>query len=142
PGGITTPVILGQTTVRGSVTQVDPLEQTFAIDTGGQVLTVETEDLGYDHFIMYDHVLGAEQEDLALAFARSGRAFDGLEMQISADGVPLLDACTARFECKAHALHDAGDHAIAVGLVTRAAVRKGKALVFCQGDFGTFDKGA
>ncbi len=88
------------------------------------------------------HVLGVEQEELALAFARSGHAFDGLEMQISATGVPLLDACTARFECEAHALHDAGDHAIAVGRVTRAAVRTGKALVFCQGDFGTFDKGA
>jgi flavin reductase (DIM6/NTAB) family NADH-FMN oxidoreductase RutF len=92
------------------------------------------------HFAI--HVMGSDHESLALAFAQSGKAFGGLQVEISEQGVPLLNECLARFECDMHALHDAGDHVIAVGLVTRAAIRTGQALIFCQGDFGKFEKGA
>jgi flavin reductase (DIM6/NTAB) family NADH-FMN oxidoreductase RutF len=92
------------------------------------------------HFAI--HVMGADHEAQAMAFARSGQAFDGLDMELNDHGVPLLNACLARFECAMHQVHDAGDHAIVVGRVTGAAVREGSTLVFCQGQFGTFDKGA
>ncbi len=92
------------------------------------------------HFAI--HVMAAEQEDIALGFARSGQAFDGLAVDINAQGVPLLNDCLARFECSTHEIHDAGDHAIVLGRVLSAASREGDALTFCQGRFRAFDKEA
>jgi flavin reductase (DIM6/NTAB) family NADH-FMN oxidoreductase RutF len=92
------------------------------------------------HFAI--HVLRADQEDIARAFARSGTAFDGLTMERGASGVPLFADCLARFECETHQLHDAGDHAIMVGRVTSVAFRDGTPLIFSQGRFGQFDKRA
>lgn len=92
------------------------------------------------HFAI--HVLGGEDEALAMAFARAGDAFDGLDLEFNAQGVPLLTNCLARFECSTHQIHDAGDHAIVVGRVTSAAFREGEALVFSQGQFRRFDKEA
>lgn len=91
------------------------------------------------HFAV--HVLGAEQEALAMAFARSGQAFDDLDIRTNAQGVPLLPMSLARFECRTHALHDAGDHAIILGEVELAETRPGAPLIFCQGGFTAFDKG-
>ena len=45
---VTTPVTVSQTTIRGTVTDVDPAEGEFTVDTGEQELTVETEFLTYD----------------------------------------------------------------------------------------------
>jgi len=91
------------------------------------------------HFAI--HVLGAEQEEMALGFARRGDAFDGLDLRHNGAGVPLLQNCLARFECRTHALHDAGDHAIVLGAVEMAEMRPGAPLIFCQGAFRAFDKG-
>ncbi len=93
-----------------------------------------------EHFAI--HVMSAEQQAVALGFARSGTAFDGLDVQINAFGVPLLNDCLARFECQTNALHDAGDHAIMVGRVRSAAFREGEPLIFSQGQFRQFDKQA
>jgi flavin reductase (DIM6/NTAB) family NADH-FMN oxidoreductase RutF len=90
------------------------------------------------HFAI--HVLGAEQEELARAFAQSGTAFDGLDVDTNAQGVPVFSDCCARFECVTHQVHDAGDHAIMVGRVTTAAFREEEPLIFCKGGFGRFDK--
>lgn len=95
---------------------------------------------GAAHFAI--HVLASDQEDIALAFARSGTAFDAVEMETNAQGVPVFNDCLARFECATHALHDAGDHAIMVGRVTSAAFREGAPLIFSQGRFRRFDKEA
>ena len=40
--------------------------------------------------------------------------------------MPVICGTLARFECRRHMLHDAGDHTIVVGLVRRAARRKGE----------------
>ena len=88
------------------------------------------------------HVLSAEQQETALGFARSGTAFDGLDVQINEHGVPVLNDCLARFECDTRALHDAGDHAIMVGHVRSAAFREGEPLIFSQGRFRQFDNQA
>lgn len=92
------------------------------------------------HFAI--HVMGVEHEGIALAFAKSGQAFDGLDLAFNAQGAPIFDACLARFECVTESIHAGGDHSIVVGRVMRAGFREGKALVFCQGRFGGFDKPA
>lgn len=82
------------------------------------------------------HVLGREQSDIALRFARGGEGFSGLAHTVNDDGVPILPGALARFDCHRHATHDGGDHLIVVGYVRRAAVRDGKPLVFSQGHYG------
>ena len=100
----------------------------------------------YPHFAAAEHfaihLMGAEHEDIAMGFAKSAQAFDGLDVTHNADGVPLLGDCLARFECRTHQIHDAGDHAIVVGHVGSAAFREGDALIFCQGRFRRFDNSA
>lgn len=86
------------------------------------------------------HVLAANQQKEALAFARSGTAFDAMDVDVTDRGVPIFNDCLARFECQTYGLHDAGDHSIMVGLVRHAAFRNGAPLVFSQGSFGQFDK--
>lgn len=93
-----------------------------------------------EHFAI--HVLGADDEALALAFARRGDAFDGLDLEYNDNGVPVFDRCLARFECATHQIHDAGDHALVLGRVRSAAYREGEALIFSQGLFRRFDKEA
>ncbi len=87
------------------------------------------------------HVMGAEQSEIAMGFARTRSAFDGLDWAFGAHDVPLIENCLARFECTLEATHDAGDHLIQVGRVTRAQLRDGNPLVFAGGQFGHFNKG-
>jgi flavin reductase (DIM6/NTAB) family NADH-FMN oxidoreductase RutF len=56
----------------------------------------------------------------------------------SPDGVPLIDDVLARFDCRLHAIHDGGDHAIVVGEVTAAVIGDGAPLVFAGGGYGGF----
>lgn len=84
------------------------------------------------------HVLGAGEQALALRFARSGRAFEGLAMDGGGDP-PLIDeGWIARFSCTRVAVHEAGDHAIVVGRVEEVARREGPPLVFAGGAYGDF----
>ena len=85
------------------------------------------------------HVLADSQMDLCRAFSASAHAFDQADWRESESGVPLLEGCLARFECERVVTHDAGDHGIVVGRVTRASWREGLPLVFCQGAFGGFE---
>ena len=85
------------------------------------------------------HVLGAEQIDLCLRFTKGGEGFAGLPVTRNLDGVPVLPAAAARFDCRAHACHEGGDHAILVGEVARVTIA-GPAdapLVFAAGRFAT-----
>ena len=71
-----------------------------------------------------------------------GDAFDGLPASRNAEGCPVIEGCLARFECRAHARHDGGDHAIVVGRVLRAEAREGDPLVFASGTYGRFTSDA
>ena len=66
------------------------------------------------------HVLGAHQLALAERFAgpREQR-WVGLSHGWSAAGVPLLEGCLARFECRHRSAHEEGDHVILVAQVER-----------------------
>ncbi|WP_050929727.1 flavin reductase family protein [Aestuariivita boseongensis] len=90
------------------------------------------------HFAI--HVMGEDQDAMARHFARAGDGFDAFDWSRSEAGVPILAGCLARFECHLAALHDAGDHAIIVGHVDRAAFRPGKGLIFKQGQYGGFSE--
>lgn len=81
------------------------------------------------------HVLAESQEALCLAFAKRADAFDTTQWQQASNGVPLIEGCLARFECRRFGRHDAGDHTILVDQVVHATVRDGDPLTFYQGRF-------
>lgn len=83
------------------------------------------------HFAI--HVLGAEQADLCHGFSRSAFAFDDINVSFNEHGVPLIDGCLARFECRQNAIYPGGDHKIVVGEVLNAEMRDGDSLAFFAG---------
>lgn len=71
-----------------------------------------------DPFVV--NVLSAEQADLARVFALAGGdKFAGVKLHAGLDGVPMIDACVAYFECTVEARYPGGDHDIIVGRVRR-----------------------
>ena len=93
-----------------------------------------------EHFAI--HVLGEEQGAIGEGFSAAGDAFDGLPHTTNPEGCPVIDGCLARFECRAHARHDGGDHDIVVGRVLRASSREGGPLIFASGTYGRFTSAA
>lgn len=91
-----------------------------------------------EHFAI--HVMSAEQHTVCRGFATDGCAFDTFDWHQSAQGVPLIAHCLSRFECTREAVHDAGDHAIIVGRVTRVATQAGTPLMFYSGKYGSFSE--
>jgi 3-hydroxy-9,10-secoandrosta-1,3,5(10)-triene-9,17-dione monooxygenase reductase component len=64
------------------------------------------------------HVLSADQQSLSDRFAKKDdNKFAGLDVGRGLYGVPLIDGCAARFQCRTYARHDAGDHVIFLGQV-------------------------
>ena len=82
------------------------------------------------------HVLAEDQKDLADRFTKGGAQFDGLDIAISAEGVPVIPGVLTRFDCALDVAHDAGDHTLVVGRVLRVDTNEGKPLVFAQGHWG------
>lgn len=69
-----------------------------------------------DYFAV--HILSAQQEHLASRFGqRDINRFAGLTLGRGHGEAPLLEGCTARFECKRAHLYQGGDHVIIVGEV-------------------------
>ncbi|HVL01960.1 MAG TPA: flavin reductase family protein, partial [Dongiaceae bacterium] len=66
------------------------------------------------HFAI--HVLSAGQKALSAQFAsQCDDRFQGLETGTGVGGVPLLDGCSAQFQCETDIRHEGGDHVIIVG---------------------------
>ncbi len=87
------------------------------------------------------NVLAEHQHETASHFARSDdRLFDGMEFVDGAGGAPLLPGTLAVLECRRHQVHDAGDHYIIVGEVTRHESRDGDPLLFFGGRFTALAK--
>ena len=90
--------------------------------------------LGAEHFAI--HVLRANQRDYAEHFARADHSlFEGIEYEISADGVPILGDALARFDCATREIHDAGDHHIIIGEVLGHECAEGPPLMFHNGKY-------
>ncbi len=84
------------------------------------------------------HVLSASQRDVCAAIIGSKTAIAKVPMHLSHCGMPLIEGALATFECSLEATHDAGDHVIVVGRVTKAHHTGGDPLVFHAGKYGTF----
>ncbi|MGH8436538.1 MAG: flavin reductase [Pseudomonas sp.] len=64
------------------------------------------------------HVLSTEQETLSGRFAKQGEdKFAEVELDVGISEVPLLQDCTARFQCRTAFQYEGGDHVIFVGEV-------------------------
>lgn len=91
------------------------------------------------HFAI--HVLAQDQGELSSRFATKGTdKFEGLEgWHEDGKGVPHLENCMVRFECRQWAVHEGGDHWIVVGEVlslyegTKGMDTEG--LIFRQGRY-------
>lgn len=86
------------------------------------------------------HVLGAEQLEISQRFTRNGPGFEGLTLETTPEGIPVIPGMAARFDCEAYAAHDAGDHSVVIGRVVRVTIGGPGdfPLVFAGGKFGHF----
>ncbi|UWQ77647.1 flavin reductase family protein [Leisingera sp. S132] len=98
--------------------------------------------LRHDAFVAAEnfaiHVMAEDQLPLAKHFAAFGEDFSAADWQPSELGAPALDGVIARFDCRRHAAHPAGDHTIVIGEVARVTTRPGKGLIFKRGQYGGF----
>lgn len=86
------------------------------------------------------HVLADDQRDICNAIIGSKTAISKVPMHLSHCGMPIIEGALATFECNLAATHDAGDHVIVVGQVTKAHHRGGAPLVFHGGKYGSFEE--
>jgi len=71
-----------------------------------------------EHFAV--HVLGEHQQEWSNRFGRAGEdKVAGLDCREGIAGVPLLEGCPVRFECRTEHRYEGGDHLILVGRVLR-----------------------
>ena len=84
------------------------------------------------------HILAADQRDICAAIIQSKTAIKDIPMHLSHCGMPIIEGALATFECNLEATHDAGDHVIVVGRVTKAHNQGGDPLVFHAGKYGEF----
>ena len=83
-------------------------------------------------------ILGAEHQELAMTFAKSGDAKLEHEAVVPApSGQPHLRDVVAWFDCATDAVHAGGDHDIYVGRVTAFGQSAGRTLTFHDGRFFT-----
>lgn len=87
------------------------------------------------------NVLASDQQDLCRAFAAKGDdKFAGISHRLSDNGSPVLDDVVAWIDCTLDAVHEAGDHYIALGLVRALdIVRPDQPLLFFRGKYGNFE---
>src|SRR3546814_5670531 len=76
----------------------------------------------FDAFMNAGHfavpILASDQDQLANHFARRGvDRFAALSLGRGPGGIPLLENCSARFQCRMAFRHDGGGHVILVGEV-------------------------
>jgi 3-hydroxy-9,10-secoandrosta-1,3,5(10)-triene-9,17-dione monooxygenase reductase component len=94
-----------------------------------------------EHFAV--HVLSASQEALSNLFAKSGAdKFKDMALGRGPGGIPLLDGCSARFQCRTAYRYDGGDHEIFIGEVVAFDHSERAPLAFHAGKYGILLKTA
>lgn len=85
------------------------------------------------------NVLAQDQQAVCRAFSSKGASpFDATPHRSSTSGLPIIEGAVAWIDCQLHAVHEAGDHFIAIGLVRALDVeRADPPLVFVQGAYRT-----
>ena len=87
------------------------------------------------HFAV--HILAADQDALSARFATRGiDKFAGLALERGPGDIPLLNGCSARFECRTAFQYEGGDHTIFVGEVVNLTHSERPPLVFHGGRYG------
>lgn len=82
------------------------------------------------------NILGTEQQDISNRFARSSDSkFEGVDVQLNAHGVPLIDGSVAHLECQVAQCYAGGDHTIFLGQVDHLASSDRKPLAFYAGKY-------
>jgi flavin reductase (DIM6/NTAB) family NADH-FMN oxidoreductase RutF len=86
------------------------------------------------------NVLGSHQEDLCRRFAsKASDKFESLSYSLSDNGNPVLEDVVAWIDCRLSAVHEAGDHYIAIGETLQLElVRPESPLLFFRGGYGSF----
>lgn len=111
---------------------LEPPLMLACLDRGSRTLTAlrETGRFGIS-------VLASGQQHLADGFSTKAEHVEKWrEVDYSErDGVPLLDGAVAWIACRLHALHDGGDHEIAIGEVFDLGGDGGDPLVFFGGTY-------
>lgn len=89
------------------------------------------------HFCV--NILAERQQAVCQAFSsKTGNRFDTVPYRLSESGVPIIDGVVAWIDCELYAVHEAGDHYIAIGQVRALDVeRPDPPLVFVRGAYGT-----
>lgn len=97
---------------------------------------------GSSHFAV--HILSANQEAVSNHFSKSGKdgldKFADIEVTRGHGNVPLLDGCSARFECRVVHQYEGGDHVIFVGEVLNFDSFARPPLAFHGGKYGVVMK--
>jgi flavin reductase (DIM6/NTAB) family NADH-FMN oxidoreductase RutF len=115
-----------------SVSLVPPLVL-ICIDYSSNVLPIFRQATHYGI-----NILGVEQRDLSAKFAMRGQdRFDNVTWERGETNVPLIPDALAQFECAVRHVVEAGDHAIFVAQVERAAHREGKPLLYFDSGYGS-----
>jgi flavin reductase (DIM6/NTAB) family NADH-FMN oxidoreductase RutF len=90
-------------------------------------------------------LLAREQEFVADRFAGRAPQVDPLWREVphrlASNGLPVVTGCAAWFCCELRSLHEAGDHDIAVGLVTDAGRGDADPLVHWERSFWSLTAG-
>ncbi|MHA7834961.1 MAG: flavin reductase [Algiphilus sp.] len=82
------------------------------------------------------HILSTDQEDLSTRFAKRGEnKFADLDIESGLGGIPLLQGCTARFQCRTASSYQGGDHLIFIGEVADYDHSENPPLVFHGGRY-------
>jgi len=85
------------------------------------------------------NVLAEDQETVCRQISGKGDKFAGIGWRLSSGGAPLLDGVLAWLDCSIHAVYDAGDHEICLGVVHELAVaRDSGPLLFFRGSYGRY----
>ena len=86
-------------------------------------------------------VLTRSQEFIADRLAGRAPAIDAkwsdLPHRLGANGIPLVDGCSAWLECRVVQTHTAGDHDVFIGEVEAAAIGSGEPMVLWDRAFWT-----
>ncbi len=83
------------------------------------------------------NVLSETQADLPRIFSSPvEERFDGLSWRGGYGGAPVLDNCSAVFECRTYVRHDGGDHELFLGEVLRHSCTEASPLLYAKGRLG------
>ncbi len=94
--------------------------------------------LDADYFAI--NILARDQQELSTHFAKSDHTlFDTIEINRSAENVPVIPGTLACFECRTHQIHDCGDHYIIIGEVVRFETTDAEPLLFFGGKYAAIE---